>query len=204
MPMRDMQSAFHEEADPELTSGEVTAELTAHFAADADQAESFLKVMLEARCTSVRQLKSLSMQSLSGMVHKASMGDGTMGALGILVGTLKKPHKWEDDMPSEKKSTKGGKRKQAAEERPSRRPPMKGEYHLPITFDGVDPDDPEFLNILAVEVSLPHTCSLPCPPLSTPVCNSLSESLRSSLNTILHHPPTTDRGHDGRPLPRCE
>ena len=60
--MRDMQSAFHEEVDPELTSGEVTEELTAYFAADADQAESFRKVMLEAKCTSVKQLKSISLK----------------------------------------------------------------------------------------------------------------------------------------------
>ena len=181
----------------------MTEELTAYFAADADQAEAFRKVLLEAKCPSVKQLKNVSLPSLSAMVHKANMGDGTMGALGILIGTLKQPHMWKDDTTTEKRAKKGGKQQQAAEERPSRRGPI-GEYHLPASFDGIDVDDPNFLNTLAVEVSFHHTSSLPCPPLSTPVCNSLSESLPSSLNTILHHPPTTDRGHDGRPLPRCE
>ena len=91
MPMRGMQSAFHEEADLEQTCGEVTEELKAYFAADADHAEAFRKVLLEAKCPSVKQLKNVSLPSLSAMVHKANMGDGTMG---ILIGTLKQPYVW--------------------------------------------------------------------------------------------------------------
>ena len=127
--MRSMHQVFHEEADLEQPCGEVAEELEAYFAADADLAAAFGKVLMEAKCATIKQLKCASANSLSTMVHSASMGEGTMGAIGIIVGTLEQPFVWKNDKTVEKRA-KGGKQQQAAEERQSRRGPME-DYHLP-------------------------------------------------------------------------
>jgi hypothetical protein len=172
---RDATAAFNEVAQDDLECSVLALELAIHFKKPMEQADALSNAFQEAGYEQVEELRVAPAWKLVQMLHASGMGEGAMSALGILVGTMDSPFKWESVAGEEarggSKSAKGGRRSEVAEQRTTRRPDLE-EYDLPASFDGVLPHSPNFPNILAKEVSnpLPSLSSCPCPQLFMCVC----------------------------------
>ena len=183
------------------TTKDLCEELVNPCGIPADNAAAILRLMEERSYVLTTVFAAAPEYVVDQMLADAGLGEGSKGALALLIGTAAEPHVWKlgaaAAAEAEKKQGpgKGGNLKEKQEMMMVRWEEM-GEYELPEEFDGVGMNDSNFQQLLACEVRCPPPPRLPPPSAClTPTCLTLPHPIplcrsRSSVATSTH-PRTT-------------
>ena len=198
MPTRRVDEAFNQPASPSMLCADLADELHAVFGKTREAADLLKSELSEGKYNIAAELLVAPEDKISGMIHRSGMGDGGVGALAVLLGSLASPHTWyrspanaaPDAGAGPNRNKKGGVLPPREGAERSKRRENLTVYDLPKEFDQITSMSKSLPDMIAKEVRpCPRPFPAPASPPSLPLILRADHS-PPSLTTSL---PSTPR-----------